>query len=413
MGRRAKRALLVVGSICLVGLCAVCARADAVEDAIAKARALRERSQFAEAAELLGALYQERSDRRDLKAELVTSLLLHGKQLIETAELEPALKPLSLAVELAPTQPSPHFLLAVCYFRSDRPQRARVEAQAVLAAAPDHVGAHEILGRLAYNEGKLEEALRSLESALRCEQPAPGLVALVEKVRRDFAAEEAMGARASQHFELRFANGHVESATAELVMRLLEEAYNAVGVEFGHYPLSRVPVTLYGDRQFYGLTGSHGWVGALYDGKIRVPVKGPVDEGRLRQVLTHEYTHACIFSVYARAPAWLHEGLAQHLAKEPFDDRGLRELARAGKLSSMESLGASFTKVKDPQKAKVLYLQAYAFVRFLHNSGGGGALGSLLRELGRGQSAEAAFRHVFGADLAELDRRWHAVLRGS
>ena len=58
----------------------------------------------------------------------------------------------------------------------------------------------------------------------------------------------------------------------------------------------KVAVVIYPGRTFRAVTGAHGWVAGLYDGKIRVPAAGLRDAppSAVRAVLTHEYAHALI-----------------------------------------------------------------------------------------------------------------------
>ena len=58
--------------------------------------------------------------------------------------------------------------------------------------------------------------------------------------------------------------------------------------------------------------GRPGWSGGLFDGRIRLPIRGGLaDRREFERVLTHEYVHALVHSVAAGGvPAWLNEGLA-------------------------------------------------------------------------------------------------------
>ena len=106
-----------------------------------------------------------------------------------------------------------------------------------------------------------------------------------------------------------------------------------------------MPVILYTRGLFEEITRSPGWVGATYDGKIRVPVGGlqtESDARRLAPMLAHELTHAFIrANVPGRLPLWFEEGLAGHFGGTT-PEAALRTAARRrGGFASLEEVSAA------------------------------------------------------------------------
>jgi len=92
----------------------------------------------------------------------------------------------------------------------------------------------------------------------------------------------------------------------------LDRAYWRIGQALSTYPLRPVPVVLYTTEQFHDITRSPAWAAGAYDGTIRVPLRGALENPHeLDRVLAHEFTHALVHTLASRnVPTWLNEGLA-------------------------------------------------------------------------------------------------------
>jgi hypothetical protein len=93
---------------------------------------------------------------------------------------------------------------------------------------------------------------------------------------------------------------------------ILEAAYWRIGTALYTYPADVITVVLYTREQFRDVTRSPEWAGGAFDGRIRVPVLGALQNIKeFERVLTHEFTHALVRSIAPRGvPTWLNEGLA-------------------------------------------------------------------------------------------------------
>ena len=151
---------------------------------------------------------------------------------------------------------------------------------------------------------------------------------------------------------------------------------------------------MYTNEQFRDITRSPAWAAAAYDGTIRVPMRGALDNvAELERVLTHEFTHALVRTLAARnIPAWLNEGLATALETDSpsLAEERLRETGRPVSLKRLGAARASFGQLDGPD-AQWMYAASAVAVNRLLEEAGGAALANLLRDLGEGVEFEAAF----------------------
>jgi len=135
----------------------------------------------------------------------------------------------------------------------------------------------------------------------------------------------------------------------------------------------------------------------------------------LTQVLDHEVTHALLGQRFHAEPVprWLHEGLAQLMAREysPDTTRALERGSLGPGLMSLDDLVRGFPD--DPLRAQVAYAQSADLVAYLRNTYGQQALQILVRRLAAGAPVRAAFREATGEGLDEIDQAWRARLQQS
>ena len=113
------------------------------------------------------------------------------------------------------------------------------------------------------------------------------------------------------HFTILF-EGPADEAIARRALDILEEAYFRVGTALYTFPERPITVVLYTEQQFRDVTRSPQWAAASYDGRIRVPMRGALEQSaELERVLGHEFTHALVQTIApSGVPTWLNEGLA-------------------------------------------------------------------------------------------------------
>ena len=129
--------------------------------------------------------------------------------------------------------------------------------------------------------------------------------------RKDTRFSERLYTARGVHFRVLF-EGPADDAIARRAVEYLEAAYLRVGTVLSVYPSSSITVVFYTLQQFRDITRAPDWAGGLYDGQIRVAVKGALNHpDDLERLLVHEFVHALVAQVGGRnVPLWLNEGLA-------------------------------------------------------------------------------------------------------
>src|SRR6185503_2406582 len=170
------------------------------------------------------------------------------------------------------------------------------------------------LGQMQHRMGDALAAVRTYETLLMLSPDDREAKATLDRWRRESELHDRMQQAVGSHFTVSF-EGPAEAALATEAIEVLDRAYWRIGQLLGTYPTDPVPVVLYTAEQFRDITRSPVWAAGAYDGTIRVPMRGALDNPQeLDRVLSHEFTHALVRSLAARGvPGWLNEGLATAL----------------------------------------------------------------------------------------------------
>jgi hypothetical protein len=216
------------------------------------------------------------------------------------------------------------------------------------------------------------------------------------------------------HFQLSFEDGEHASTIASEILETLEDAYLEVGSDLAYYPDIRVPVLLYKHRDYASVTRSPDWAGAVYDGKIRLPLAGmqAVDK-RLVAILYHEYMHVLVhFMAGGNVPVWLNEGLAEiagrRIISTPLAD--LPAAVESGQLLDWQTLAGPFSGLADT-RIPLAYEQSYSLASFMVESYGWHNMIELLKSLGKRQEWTVAVADVYreyGLDWPAIQDEWQA-----
>jgi hypothetical protein len=283
-----------------------------------------------------------------------------------------------------------------------RSEEARQYLAGALKAQPSLTAAALLLGEILYRDADLQGAIDVYEQALARGPGDPKLTARLEAWRREAAVHDTFSTRLATHFTILF-EGPADQPLAGRVSEMLESIYWQVGGALGAYPPGVITVVLYSKEQFRDVTQSPSWAGGLYDGRIRVPVAGRIDERDLRRVLTHEFTHAVIHSLAPRGvPQWLNEGLAVLM------ERGGGQVAAppAGESAPpLARLEGSFDKLS-PDEAKMAYATSAAATQALLDRGGPMVIYNLLTNLGSGMRFDEAFERAALTPYRDFAQTW-------
>jgi hypothetical protein len=196
-----------------------------------------------------------------------------------------------------------------------------------------------------YQTGDLDGAIDTYQRALAFNPNHPQLTKQLEAWRKEAELHSGFRQTLGDHFTVMF-EGPAETELANRAVAVLEAGYWRIGTALSIYPTGITTVILYTREQFHDITRSPAWAGGVFDGRIRVPVQGALqNSAEFERVLAHEFTHALIQSVATRGvPTWLHEGLA-----DCFDGSDMRkkeqQLRQADPRISLARLEGSFERL--------------------------------------------------------------------
>ncbi|MHC4473914.1 MAG: peptidase MA family metallohydrolase, partial [Planctomycetota bacterium] len=339
-----------------------------------------------------------------LRKNLAIARSKYGGHLLKGEKTDLAVKQYRLAASLDPGNAVHHANLGIALLRAGKEEDAKKSLLVAIQLDAKCAPAHAELGALHYKEGALEKAIEHWEIALGAAPDRKDVKQILAKAKRELSVERAHMFEDSAHFRVSW-DGKKDVSVGSRILRILEDAYEKVASDLGVRPTGRVRVILYGEQEFKEVTGAQAWVGGLYDGRIRIPVKNFASaEREIRDTIFHEYTHVAINAVTKSCPAWLNEGLAQY-----FEGKS-RRLARARVkrsekipgLMSLDDLSPSFARFKDVEKARLAYAQALSITSFLMDEHGPERITRFLGHLGAGKPADEASELAFHRSLKEI-----------
>lgn len=333
-----------------------------------------------------------------------------GWQAIQADRAEDAAQLFERALALDPGSATSLLGAGLAAHLLGRTADARTRLEQALQIDPALTPASLLLGVLLYRGGDLDGAIRVYETAAARAPDEPQLAARLERWRREASLHDAFRRTMSTNFTVLF-EGPAEEPLATKALEILEAAYWRVGTTLFTYPAEATTVVLYTQEQFRDVTRAPGWAGGLFDGKIRVPVRGALDHPEeFERVLTHEFTHALVRSLAPRnVPTWLNEGLAGVFER---GDLGWAEetVREAKALLPLERLHGPFSGLSNGE-AKLAYAEAALAARYLLDQAGAPPIVALLEDLGRGVEFAAAFSQRALMPYADFQSAWLAQVK--
>jgi tetratricopeptide (TPR) repeat protein len=339
------------------------------------------------------------------QANLKAAVAHHAASQFELSQgdLEHALSDERAAVTYAPEQPALLMNLAYLYLRKSEFKQAVDYLDRAKRIAPDDPDVYKLEGWAYYGLNRLAQATEEWKKSVALRPDAETQAAL-DKALRDKAEEESYKENESAHFQLRY-NGAAEPALARDVLHTLERHFEAISSELNYTPPEPIAVVLYTQQSYEDITQVPRWVGALNDGRIRVPVQGLTSvNGGLSRVLKHELTHSFIQQkTRGRAPTWLQEGIAQWMEGKRSEENAavLTRIYDDGQAAGLDKLEGSWMGLQD-DIVRYAYAWALANVEYIVETQGMGDVERILDRIAGGASTEQALREVLHDDYADL-----------
>lgn len=326
-----------------------------------------------------------------------------GWQALRAGNAEAAARAFDEALRLDARDPLSMLGAGVAAHLRGRNEDARQDLAGALRLQPALTAASLLLGEILYRETDLQGAITVYEQALGYAPANAQLTTKLEAWRREAAVHDSFSQRIASHFTIMF-EGPPDQPLAARVAEMLESAYWRIGGAIGAYPRDVVPVVLYSKEQFRDVTQSPGWAGGMFDGRIRVPVGGKIDDSDLERVLAHELTHAIVRGLSPRGvPQWLNEGLAVLFERTGAVRGPLR--APDTPLIPLTRLERSFTGLSTAD-ARLAYAESARATQRVIDVGGPMAIYNLLTNIGAGLPFDAAFERAVLMPYAEFLKNW-------
>ena len=305
-------------------------------------------------------------------------------------------------------QPSSSTILtyyAAALIRTGNAGQALPYAQRAVQASPTSPDAYAMLGFAQFASDHTKDAISSWKRSLEL-RPDPAVQKLMEKAQREQNAETDFAENESSHFVLHYEGEQTSTALRGQILSVLESDYEDLVRDLGTPPRDNILVTLYTQTAFFDVTHAPNWAGAIYDGKLRIPISGLTSvTPELGRVLKHELSHAFITKLSGgRCPIWLNEGIAQFLEPRNLGSNGhlLAVLFKNQEHIPLNALEGSFTHFSGT-KAAIAYAESLAAVSYISDSYGLSDVQRILDRLSQGNSTEAALRATIHSDYGQLE----------
>lgn len=330
-----------------------------------------------------------------------------GWEAVRRSAWEDAQARFEQAVAISAGESAHHTGLAVVLRHHGQDDEALRALESALALNPTDPAANDLAGDLWYERNDFERALAAWETAQRAKPADAALGDKLAKLRRDAPRLAGLSREETRRFTLLF-EGQGPSNRVSRVRDLLEDAYRLVGARLNWYPDRPISVVIYTDQEFRDVTRSPAWTKALFDGKIHLPVGGPLDDDALlRRLVVHELTHAFVFELgRGRVPTWLNEGLAQWFetegAERPSITPGVPLSVLHGSFLALDEAGA-----------EAAYAQSLSAAAALIDRAGLVRLRSLVEALAGNQPFAPAFEHTYLISYEAFESEWRMTAERS
>lgn len=345
-------------------------------------------------------------------SETAIAFYIAGKQEFEAGDYTPARRDFETALRNDPQNPAILNFYAALLIKTGNPRQALLYAERAVEQAPDSADAYAVLGYAHYSAEHAREAIQSWKKSITL-RPDASIQQMIARAERETHVESNYTERETGHFVLHYEGAQSSETFRAQILETLESSYKDLGREFGNEPRSSIAVVLYTGQDFFDVTRAPRWMGALNDGKIRIPLRGmnSMTPG-LARILRHELTHSFVDQLtLGRCPQWLNEGIAQMLEPRSINRGGafLAQMFKTEREVPLNSLESGFSNLSGAQ-VEIVYMESLATVSYIRDRYGMSDVMRILEKLGQGESAESALRSTIHCDYRRLQEETGAAL---
>lgn len=340
--------------------------------------------------------------------QAAAGFFLAGRHELERGDRERARFYLDRALSFAPQNDVILVSYASVLIQLGRPADAIPFAERATRAAPNAADAWMILGFADYSADLLPRAVIAWKRSLAL-RPDDNIQRHLARAQRELTTESEFSQADSGHFSFHYEGATTSAELRQQVQASLENSFADLVRDLGISPRQNISVSLYTNQAFFDVTEAPSWIGALNDGKLRIPIQGLTSvTPDLARVLKHELAHSFINQVSrGRCPQWLNEGIAQLVEPKqlgPTRGHRLADLYRGAHQIPLATLERSFLSFS-PFEALLAYDESLAAAEYIRDTYGMSELRSILERLGDGSSTETSLRVTIHSGYSDLEEQ--------
>jgi hypothetical protein len=271
---------------------------------------------------------------------------------------------------------------------------AEKNVRTLLKESPDDQNLQLHLAGILYEQERYEECIAYVQSRKFSNSDLDFLKQKSESLIREM---EELEIERSMHFRLEF-EGHPARNDIMEALSVLEVAYDSLCHLFDFHPENKMHLVLYESSQYQGVGPRPEWVGAVFDGKLRIPVDVMQFREIYRPMFFHELTHAFVRAMTrSKVPLWVNEGIAQVV------DASRTGMPRPeGDAPSIAALTTPFVNESSTSVAVKLYWYSQAMVeRLLQRNASFIHFRDFIQSL-RQMDADEALQKFYGVSTRQL-----------
>lgn len=304
---------------------------------------------------------------------------------------------------------------------------AKTELKELEGLVPiDLEAVHYFKGRVAFEEGRYDEAVTELEKGKT--EDKPGSYLRLAKDSRDITARYVK--HESEHFVFLSPPGKDE-LLAPFALEALEKQRAALLADLGWAANEKVRIEILSNyselskestlpKESIKTTGT---IAICKFNKLMVTSPKALAHGYdWVDTLAHEYTHFVIAKKSRNSvPIWMHEGLAKYLesrwrgpyggAMTPSMLALLGKRVRENKLVPFEKMHPSMALLPTAEDASCAFSEVFFAIDLLEKTKGTQALSNMLTAMGKGSSDKQAVELAFGQSWPAFEKAWMGHLK--
>lgn len=281
-------------------------------------------------------------------------------------------------------------------------------------------------GRIAFEEGRYDEAVTLLEKAGVSDKP--GSWVRLAKDTRDIVGP--MLTKESEHFIVHYPKGRDE-VLVPWTLDTLEAARTALEKDLGYAPPGKIRVEIVGSAGELSKVSTlskdairtTGTIAICKFNKLMVTTPRSVLQGYdWRDTLAHEFVHLVVSKKSNNTvPIWMHEGLAKYLesrwrgppggAMTPSSLALLGKRVRSNELVPFEKMHPSMALLPTAEDAATAFSEVFFAIKLVDTEGGPKSLERMLDAMSKGTSEKLAVEQVMKKKWPEFERAWMAYLK--